>query len=294
MTKTVLLTGSRGFTGKYVREALERDGFSVVGLVQSGAGADEIAADLLDVEGLRRAVAQVQPDYVIHLAAIAFVAHSRPDAFYQVNLFGTLNLLEALYAERAPVEKVLLSSSANVYGNPPVSQVSEDVMPAPVNHYAMSKLAMEHMARTWVDRLPILFTRPFNYTGVGQEGQFLIPKIVDHFARRASVIQLGNIDVEREFNDVRMIAQAYSGLMQNADAGEVFNLCSGQGYELKEVIRLCEEITGHTMKIEVNPAFVRENELKVLIGDATKLNKELPDLPRFQLKETLGWMFGLK
>jgi nucleoside-diphosphate-sugar epimerase len=294
MKKTVLLTGSRGFTGKYVREALEREGFSVVGLVQSDAHADEVDADLLDVDGLRRAVAQVQPNYVIHLAAIAFVAHSRPDAFYQVNLFGTLNLLEVLYAERVPVEKVLLSSSANVYGNPPVSQVSEDVMPAPVNHYAMSKLAMEHMARTWVDRLPILFTRPFNYTGVGQEGQFLIPKIVDHFARRASVIQLGNIDVEREFNDVRMIAQAYSGLMQKADAGEVFNLCSGQGYQLKEVMRMCEDITGHTMSIEVSPALVRENELKVLIGDASKLNKQLPDLPKYQLKETLAWMLGLK
>ena len=294
MKKTVLLTGSRGFTGKYVRDALEREGFSVVGLVQSDAHADEVDADLLDVDGLRRAVAQVQPNYVIHLAAIAFVAHSRPDAFYQVNLFGTLNLLEALYAERAPVEKVLLSSSANVYGNPPVSQVSEDVMPAPTNHYAMSKLAMEHMARTWIGKLSVVFTRPFNYTGVGQEGQFLIPKIVDHFARRASVIKLGNIDVEREFNDVRMIAQAYSGLMQKAEAGEVFNLCSGQGYQLKEVMRLCEEITGHTMSIEVNPALIRENELKVLIGDASKLNKQLPDLPKYQLKETLAWMLGLK
>ncbi len=294
MKKTVLLTGSRGFTGRYVREALEREGYFVVGLVQFDASADEVVADLLDVNALRRVVAQVQPNYVVHLAAIAFVAHSHPDAFYQVNLFGTLNLLEALYAERAPVEKVLLSSSANVYGNPPASKVSEAVMPAPENHYAMSKLAMEHMARTWIGRLPILFTRPFNYTGVGQEGQFLIPKIVAHFVKRAPVIQLGNLNVEREFNDVRMVAQAYVGLMQNADVGEVFNLCSGHGYQLKEVMGLCEEITGHRMGVEVNPALVRENELKVLVGDASKLNKQLPDLPEYQLKETLAWMLGLK
>ena len=293
MQKTVLLTGSQGFTGRYVRTALEADGFKVVGLVQSNPQGHDVQADLLDVGSLRTAVAAVPPNFVVHLAAIAFVAHSSPEAFYQVNLFGTLNLLEALHAEKAPVEKILLSSSANVYGNPPVSKVSESVVPTPINHYAMSKLAMEHMARTWADRLPIVFTRPFNYTGVGQEGNFLIPKIVKHFSERSSMIELGNIDVEREFNDVRMVAQAYSGLMQTAPVDEVFNLCSGVGYQLTEVLRLCEELTSHTLKVAVNPALVRANELKILVGDATRLNQQLPQLPCYQLKETLTWMLGL-
>ena len=294
MKKTVLLTGSQGFTGRYVRDALEKDCFRVIGLVQRDAGNDELVADLLDLDSLRAAVAQVKPHYVIHLAAIAFVAHSSSEAFYRVNLFGTLNLLEALCAEKVPVERVLLSSSANVYGNPTVQQVTEDVLPAPVNHYAMSKLAMEHMSRTWSDRLPILWTRPFNYTGVGQEPSFLIPKVVSHFLKRSDVIELGNLDVEREFNDVRMIAQAYSGLIQSAESGSVFNLCSGVGYQLKEVISMCTELTGHVIRIEVNSDFVRHNELKVLIGDATRLNRQLPNLPKYHLKETLAWMLGLK
>jgi GDP-6-deoxy-D-talose 4-dehydrogenase len=293
MKKTVLLTGAQGFTARYVRAALEREDFNVVGLVQNNARANEVTADLLDVASLRVAVAQVKPHYVIHLAAIAFVAHANVEAFYQVNLFGTLNLLEALYVENPSIEKVLLSSSANIYGNPSVSPVPENTLPAPVNHYAMSKLAMEHMAQTWSDRLPIVFTRPFNYTGVGQNINFLIPKIVSHFMHRAKTIELGNLDVVREFNDVRMVAQAYSGLMQTAMPSSVFNLCSGRGYSLKDVLSLCEELTGHSMGVEVNPELVRANELKVLIGDATQLNQQLPDLSQIKLTQTLSWMLGL-
>ncbi|TDR27719.1 GDP-mannose 4,6-dehydratase [Hydromonas duriensis] len=291
MNKIVLLTGAHGFTGRYVRRALELDGFKVFGLVQKDALAeDEIEADLLDLASLCLAVARVKPNFVIHLAALAFVDHGSAKLFYDVNLFGTMNLLEALHAEAPQVEKILLSSSANVYGNPTVSIVNEDTPPSPINHYATSKLAMEFMARTWSDRLPIVFTRPFNYTGAGQELQFLIPKIVDHFRRRADVIELGNLKVTREFNDVRMIAKAYSDLMQRAEPNSLFNLCSGRGYQLTEVIQLCEQLTGHTMDIRVNPAFVRANELKLLVGDASRLNQKLPQLPKYDLKDTLTWM----
>lgn len=293
MQKTVLLTGSRGFTGQYVRRALVQDGFKVIGLVQKNAQKDEIAADLLDAVSLRAAIAAVQPNFVIHLAAIAFVVNSNPETFYNVNLLGTLNLLEALYTEKAPIEKIVLSSSANIYGNPAVSKVTEDTPAAPINHYAMSKLAMEHMARTWSNRLPIVFTRPFNYTGVGQEGHFLISKIVRCFVQRVDVIQLGNLDVEREFNDVRMVAQAYSGLMQTATVNSVFNLCSGRGYRLADVMSLCTELTGHDIQVELNLDLVRTNELKILIGDPTRLNQQLPDLSQYQLKDTLTWMLGL-
>jgi nucleoside-diphosphate-sugar epimerase len=292
MTQIVLLTGSRGFTGRYVRVALEQQGFTVMGLVQSDAQANEVAANLSDAASVHAAVAQVMPHYVVHLAAVAYVTHANAEDFYRVNVLGTLNLLDALVAAQAPVVKVLLASSANVYGNPTVAQVAEDVPPAPVNHYAMSKLGMEHMARTYADRLPIVMTRPFNYTGIGQDGGFLIPKIVAHFKQRAPVISLGNLDVMREFNDVRMVAQAYCGLMRHAPAGALVNLCSGRGYLLSDVLALCAQLTGHELTVEVNPALVRANELKVLIGDAGALNRMLPDLPPYSLKETLQWMLG--
>lgn len=287
---TVLLTGSRGFTGKYVRQALQQAGYRVVGLVQHEATDNEVAADLSDAAGLRTAVEQVLPDFVIHLAAIAFVAHADQTALYQTNLFGTLNLLEALQQCGHNVRKVILASSANIYGNPPVSPVAEDTSPAPVNHYAMSKLAMEHMARTWLDRLPIMFTRPFNYTGVGQDEKFLIPKIVSHFRSKQPVIKLGNLDVVREFNDVRMVAQAYVRLLEVGQPGQTINLCSGVGYRLLDVVETVSTISGHTLQVEVDHALVRASELKVLVGSPTLLNSVLPDLPAYALEQTLAWM----
>ena len=106
------------------------------------------------------------------LRRVAFVAHGNAEDFYRVNVLGTLNLLQALAKlDRAP-ERVIIASSANVYGTPDVGMLDESLCPAPVNHYACSKLAMEHMVRPWFSRFPILITRPFNYTGPGQSEAF--------------------------------------------------------------------------------------------------------------------------
>ena len=122
-----------------------------------------------------------------------------------------------------------------------------------------------------MDRLPIVITRPFNYTGVGQAPQFLLPKIVGHFRRGEKVIELGNIDVERDFSDVRFLTQAYCRLLENAPAGEVFNVCSGAVFSLKEVLAMIAEIAGYEIEVRVNPAFVRNNEVKRLEGSNRKL-----------------------
>jgi nucleoside-diphosphate-sugar epimerase len=154
----------------------------------------------------------------------------------------------------------------------------------------MSKLAMEHMARTYLDRLPVVFTRPFNYTGPGQAPNFLIPKLVSHFAQRAPAIELGNLHVEREFNDVRMVCDAYLALLAHGVPGEVYNVCSGQPYTLQHVIGLLSSITGHAMDVQVNPAFVRANEVLRLCGSPAKLRDCLGELPSYELKDTLQWM----
>jgi nucleoside-diphosphate-sugar epimerase len=154
----------------------------------------------------------------------------------------------------------------------------------------MSKLAMEYMAWTYLDRVPIVITRPFNYTGPGQAPQFLIPKLVNHFARRAEQIELGNLHVEREFSDVRMVCDAYLALLAHGVPGQVYNVCSGQPYTLQHVIGLLSGITGHTMDVRVNPAFVRANEVHRLCGSPDKLLACTGPLKSYALEATLAWM----
>jgi nucleoside-diphosphate-sugar epimerase len=288
-----LITGIGGFTGQYLAQALEAAGYEVFGTAHDTipAGTRVLSVDLCDRNQVRRAMEQVQPDLVAHLAAISFVAHGDIEAIYRVNVIGTRNLLEALAGLTKRPRAVLLASSANIYGNAPVERIDESVLPAPANDYAVSKLAMEFMARLWMDRLPIVITRPFNYTGVGQTSQFLLPKIVGHFQRGEKVIELGNIDVERDFSDVRSVAAAYTALLQKSPAGEVFNVCSGQVYSLKEVLAMMAEIAGYEIEVHINPAFVRANEVKRLQGDSGKLRQAIGDFKAISLRETLRWMY---
>ncbi len=293
MQKRVLVTGSQGFTGRYMIEELVGSGYEVVGLgSHASPEADYVQVDLTDAEAVNRAVLSVQPDIVIHLAALAFVGHGDANAFYQVNLIGTRNLLEALGSAPKLPEVVLLASSANVYGNQAGGVLDESTFPAPANDYAVSKLAMEFMARTWMPRLPIVLTRPFNYTGVGQAETFLLPKIVSHFARRAEVIELGNLDVWRDFSDVRSVVSAYKALVEQKPLGETFNVASGKTHSLREVLDLCADISGHRMDVRVNPAFVRANEVKTLCGDATKLRRCIGQWQTPEFESTLRWMLA--
>jgi nucleoside-diphosphate-sugar epimerase len=284
--RRVLVTGASGFTGRYVIQALQETGQQVVAL----AAADGSSVDLLDRSAVEAAVRAARADVVVHLAAIAFVAHGDVDEMYRVNIVGTRNLLAALAGLEQPPSQVILASSANVYGNSPGS-LDEQVPPQPVNDYAVSKLAMELMARQFADRLPLTIVRPFNYTGVGQSVSFLIPKIVDHFKRRAERLELGNLHVSRDFNDVRNVAMTYSRLSLLPGTGEVFNICSGHEHTLLEVVSMMEEIAGYRPEVTVNPAFVRPNEVKKLIGDPSKIDAVVGPLPRWDLRQTLQWMY---
>lgn len=275
-----LITGAAGFTGLFFRSAAEAAGHTVMAL----------QANVTDKAAVAAEVAQMQPDAVVHLAAISFVGHADDSAFYAVNVVGTMNLLAAAAALPAKPRSVLLASSANIYGNCDASPIAESQPPAPVNHYAMSKLAMEHMAMTYLDRLPIVIARPFNYTGPGQAPQFLISKLVSHFARKAERIELGNLHVEREFNDVRMVCEVYLRLLDKGVPGQAYNVCSGQPHTLQHVIATLEQITGHRMDIQVNPAFVRVNEVHRLCGSTDKLVATVGDLPAHRLEQTLAWM----
>lgn len=274
----IAVTGAQGFTGRHFCAEAVAAGHTIV----------SISADLNDADNLNREIIAAAPDSVAHLAAISFVGHADEEAFYKVNVIGTMNLLAALCALKSAQRSVLLASSANIYGNSAHSPIAETEPATPVNHYAMSKLAMEHMAQTYANRLPLTIVRPFNYTGPGQAPNFVIPKIVAHFRERRPQIELGNIHVEREFNDVRMVCGAYLALLSEAPAGETFNICTGETYTLQHVIALLQELTGHRLEIKTNPAFMRANEVHRLCGNPEKLTRFFAERGRTIAKPTLA------
>jgi nucleoside-diphosphate-sugar epimerase len=290
---TALVTGSAGFTGRYVRDELQSAGFRVAGMAHGiPHSEDNYPVDLLDSGAVKQLVSDLRPDVVVHLAAIAFVAHGDAEEIYRTNIVGTRNLLQALALSSHKPRSVLLASSANVYGNAEAGRLSEDISPAPANDYAVSKMAMEYMAKLWMDRLPIVIARPFNYTGVGQSENFLISKIVAHFKRGDRKIELGNINVSRDFQDVRFVANAYRRLVEtDMAAGEVVNLCSGVGYSLTDVVDIVQKLARYEIEVVQNPAFMRANEVKRLIGSNEKLRGLIGELDIIPLEETLAWMY---
>lgn len=292
--KKVFITGLGGFTGRYLASELLANGYEVFGTVRRESvvhGATCYVCDINDREGLTSLLASVQPEFIVHLAGISFAAYGCASEVYRINLLGTLALLEAISSSGCKPQKILLAGSAHVYGNQKQSPIAETCPPAPVSDYAVSKLAMEYLARLWFDRLPIVVTRPFNYTGAGQAVVFLPPKIVSHFARREPEIELGNLDVARDWSDVRDVVQIYRLLLESPMHSVVVNVCSGKSHTLQYVLDTLTEISGHSLMVRVNPAFVRSNEVRELRGDNSLLRSLIGELPGRPLYETLTWMY---
>jgi len=290
-----LVTGASGFTGRYLVEKLLAGGHSVIETVEARDEPEtptRLRLDITSPDACRRVIERTQPDYIVHLAAISFVGHDDPLDFYRVNVMGTLNLLEACAHVGHTPRKLLIASSANVYGNVASDAIDETFPLHPVNHYAASKVAMETMVRTWFERLPILIARPFNYTGRGQTSNFLVPKIVEHFARREPSIELGNIDIARDFSDVRYVASVYDALLHSEAAAETVNVCTGTPYTLREILATASDLTGHELDIRANPAFVRRTDVKMLVGSSAKLRAMVPAVEPIPFIETLRWMLA--
>ena len=296
MTRT-LITGAAGFTGPYLAELLAGLGHEVHGLVCDArperlAHVDAVhVADLADFASVSRVVDEVRPEHVVHLAAIAFVAHDNIHEMYRANVVGTRQLLEALTRVADGLKSVVIASSANVYGNAREGVLDESMPAAPANDYGVSKIASEYVAQIYSAKLPLIVARPFNYTGRGQSADFLIPKIVKSARDAVPVIELGNLDVARDFSDVRTVVDAYARLLDAPEAiGQTFNVCSGRAVALGEIIEMVAAFTGHRLDVRVNPAFVRANEVRSLSGSAAKLENVIGPLRRIPLEETLQWM----
>jgi len=277
----VALTGATGFTGRFVSAALEAAGITPVSL----------QVDLRDPHAVGAVIDALDFDRVIHLAGRAFVDAADWHAFYTVNQLGTFNLLEAV-SRKAAGARCILASSAQVYGPKAEGLIAESAPTNPTNHYAISKRAMEQGADLWRDRLDIVVTRPFNYTGVGQDTQYLIPKIVDHFLRRAEVIELGNTWVRRDFGDVRSVAEACVGLALATEVPPVVNIATGAVSSIGDIVEQLTALSGHQLEVRVNRAFVRKGDVEVLGGNVALLRETLPEWAPRSINDTLQWMYA--
>jgi nucleoside-diphosphate-sugar epimerase len=288
----ILLTGFSGFTGKYIIQEAEKFGLDIVCLSEDGSASSK-PVNLLDYKAVREKIVESKPNSVIHLAAISHVQHEPASDFYSINIGGTRNILQALGAlpENHLVNN-LFASSATVYGVSQRAELDENSPLMPVNDYGLSKKMMEEVLLLWKDKIPITVTRPFNYTGVGQSTNFLIPKIVNAFKLKKEKLELGNLEVSRDYSDVRFIAQAYLTLAIQKAPFRILNLCSGNLTSIKEIISVCTSLTHHKIQVLSVPEFCRKNEILKLKGNSREMEKILGYKSLYSMKDTLEWMLS--
>jgi len=292
MMKKVLITGIDSFTGKHLCKHLSSSGYDVYGTSLLSKGEKIYICDITKKSDIVNILKKLEPDFLIHLSGISFAAHGNNEDFYKVNTIGSLNILDAFIELKLKPMKIILASSATVYGNQGLEVLDESLCPKPANHYGASKYAMESLAKNYFDKLPVIVTRPFNYTGIGQAEHFLIPKIVKHFRENKKTIELGNLHVSREFNSVLYICEVYKRLLECSSTSEVVNIASNDGIKLLDVIKMMNEIAGYEINVEVNPAFVRKGEIKSLTGSNKKLLSMIGPLEQQNLKQTIKDMYN--
>jgi GDP-6-deoxy-D-talose 4-dehydrogenase len=290
-TKKILITGIDSFTGKHLLSYLEQYGYDIYGTSLFNQDRKKYKCDITNKEDILEVLKIVNPDFIIHLSGISFPAHGNNEDFYKINTIGAINILDCLLQLDLNPSKIILVSSATVYGNQGIEVLDESLCPKPSNHYGASKYSMECLAQSYFEKLNIIITRPFNYTSTGQAEHFLIPKIVKHFKENQQTIQLGNLNVKREFNDVEFICEVYKRLLETSEKSKVVNICSNRGIKLLDVIDMMNDIAGYKINVEVNPDFVRKGEIKSLTGSTKELFNLVGNVPQKDFKDTLKEMY---
>lgn len=288
--KKLLVTGLNGFVGRHLQALLE-------GAPSSWQLLESPAHDLLEPATLDAWLQDDCPDAVIHLAGQTFVpeAFRDPAQTIKVNLLGTLNLLQAL-KRRGFSGTFLYVSSGDVYG-----QVAEDELPIrecrlpqPRNPYAVSKVAAELLCLQWgyVEPWRIMVARPFNHIGTGQGEAFVIPSMARQLIRvrqglQTAQLEVGDVDVTRDFLDVRDVLQAYLALLARGQNGEIYNVCSGIELKVRDMITRLAELADVDVELIQDAARMRRAEQRRVVGCADKLQQGTGWKPGVSITETL-------
>ena len=284
----LVVTGSSGFIGRQFCASFGGSSFSDV----------DGDVDLRDAARVHAAVAALQPEAVLHLAAQSSVKLSFDDPVttYEVNFTGTLHLLQALQASGFK-GVLLMASSADIYGNVPEEDLPiRECRPAlPRSPYAVSKVAAEALCYQWaqVSQFRIVMVRPFSQIGPGHGATFAIPNFARQIVEmkqglRAPALHTGNLDVVRDFTDVRDTVRALHLLLQNGVNGEAYNICSGQGRTMRSLVEDMLRLAGVQAEMSVDPDRLRPVEQQRMIGDNGKIREHAGWVPEMPMQTTLN------
>jgi GDP-4-dehydro-6-deoxy-D-mannose reductase len=306
--KTVknLITGIHGFAGSHLADWLLKQNEEVSGIARQGAGGGNVkhiedkiqvlAADVKDKEALKKVLAKVRPRRIYHLAAVTFVPDAEKDGteVFDTNFTGTLNLLKAVKELQLNC-RILFVGSSEAYGRltEKKSPVKETELLQPVSLYGVSKASAEMLAQSYFlrDGLDVVRVRPFNHIGPGQNSRFVCSAFARQIAAiekgKDAVMQTGNLETYRDFMDVRDTVRAYHAVMEKADAGDVFNVCSGQAVSVQSILDGLLEISGIPIRIERDPKLYREEKPARVSGDPSCLTERTGWRPEIPFRQTL-------
>ncbi len=302
-----LITGGAGFAGSHLAEHLLHENFELTLIARPEESLRAVEhllpqvrlerADLRDFGRVQQILSEVRPQHIYHLAALSSVVDSfqNPRECYEVNLGGALNLLES-WRELGFDARLLLVSSSDVYGrvNEPDLPLREETSLRPASPYAGSKVAAEFLAVQFGlgYGLPVVRVRPFHHTGPRQSPAFVCSNLARQAAEivcslRPPVISVGNVDVARDFSDVRDIVRGYRLLMERGRPGEVYQLCSGRPISIGSLIECLAAIASAPIEVRVDASKIRAGEPTALWGDPAKVSAETGWSPEYELRTTL-------
>jgi GDP-4-dehydro-6-deoxy-D-mannose reductase len=304
--RKIFITGATGFAGRHLMSVLASSGNSVCGTTYpQPPHPDEKNIRHLDLRSERdvfEAVKSARPDWVFHLAAVSNVRQSweKKRETMETNIMGTFFLFEAV-KKFSPGARILFISSSDVYGVVPATEgaaprpLSEDDPFQLVSPYALSKFGGELMAGFYrrSEGLDVVIARPFPHTGPGQSPDFVCSDWARQIIQiergsQEPVIRVGNSDVLRDFTDVRDAVSAYVLLLEKGKAGEVYNVCSGRGTALREILGILLASSAKEVRVEQDPERLRKVDIPHLVGDNRKIRSETGWEPRIPLERTLA------
>lgn len=302
----VLVTGALGFVGPYLVEALRRSYENNIEIIATAKKAGQHAMlgpvraiDVTDRTAVEDAIVGSNPTHVMHLAGIAAptAVNADPDEAWRVHLQGTLNLARVIL-KRAPDCWLINVGSALVYGESAKAgrALDENALLAPLDEYSASKAAADLALGPLIrSGLKCIRLRPFNHTGPGQSEAFVVPAFAMQIARIEAqlappVIRVGNLDAQRDFLDVRDVANAYALVMKNLErleSGTVLNIASGIPRRISDILASLIARSRVEISVEQDPMRQRPGDLPILVGDASRARRLLHWRPEYSFEDTL-------